>query len=60
MKVLSHGRRGLVLALCAGVLLLSRASDPVAQSSPTGPAPVAPNFDLGARWTSGPQPPSQA
>jgi dipeptidyl aminopeptidase/acylaminoacyl peptidase len=24
----------------------------VAQTSPTGPAPVAPNFDLGARWTS--------
>src|SRR5215471_10803729 len=52
MKVLLHGRRGLVLALCAGILLLSRASDPVAQTSPAGPAPVTPNFDLGSRWTS--------
>src|SRR5262249_25750249 len=52
MKGLFHGRRGLVLALCAGVMLLSRASDPVAQTSPAGPAPVTPNFDLGSRWTS--------
>ena len=52
MKVLFHGRRGLVLALCAGVMLLSRASDPIAQTPATGPAPVAPNFDLGSRWTS--------
>jgi len=52
MKVLFRGRRGLVLALCAAVMLLSRASDPIAQTAVTGPAPVAPNFDLGARWTS--------
>src|SRR5262245_18131277 len=52
MKGLFHSRRGLVLALCAGIMLLSRASDPVAQTSPTGPAPVTPNFDLGSRWTS--------
>jgi dipeptidyl aminopeptidase/acylaminoacyl peptidase len=52
MTVLFHGRRGLVLALCAGVMLLSRTSDPTAQTSPIGPAPVQPNFDLGSRWTS--------
>lgn len=52
MNVHFQGRRGLVLALCAGVMLLSRASAPVAQSSSTGPAPVTPNFDLGSRWTS--------
>ena len=52
MALLLHGRRGLVFALCAVLLLLSRGSDPIAQSSATGPAPVAPNFDLGSRWTS--------
>jgi dipeptidyl-peptidase 4 len=52
MKGLFHGRRGLVLAVCAATMLLSRASDPVAQTPATGPAPVAPNFDLGSRWTS--------
>lgn len=52
MTVQLRGWRGLALALCVGVLTLARASDPVAQTSPTGPAPVAPNFDLGARWTS--------
>src|SRR6478609_6310839 len=52
MKVLFRGRRGLVLALCAAVMLLSRASDPIAQTPVTGPAPVTPNFDLGSRWTS--------
>jgi dipeptidyl-peptidase 4 len=52
MKVYFHGWRGLALALCAGVMLLSRASDPIAQTPVTGPAPVAPNFDLGSRWTS--------
>jgi dipeptidyl aminopeptidase/acylaminoacyl peptidase len=51
MSVIFHGRRGLVLALCACVMLISRASDPVAQTTSTGPAPVAPNFDLGSRWT---------
>ena len=35
-----------------GVMLLLRTSDPTAQTSPTGPAPVQPNFDLGSRWTS--------
>src|SRR5215467_11307565 len=53
MEVLFRGRRGLALAICIGVMLLTRASDPVAQTSAAGPAPVAPNFDLGARWTSG-------
>ena len=52
MNVLFRGRRGPLLVLCASVLLLSRASDPTAQTAPGGPAPVAPNFDLGARWTS--------
>src|SRR5262245_16558754 len=52
MKGLFHGRRGVVLVVCATIMLLSRASDPVAQTSPAGPAPVAPNFDLGSRWTS--------
>jgi dipeptidyl aminopeptidase/acylaminoacyl peptidase len=53
MNALFHGRRGLVLALCVGIMVLSRASDPAAQTtSPTGPAPVTPNFDLGSRWTS--------
>ena len=50
MNVPLHGRRGLVLAACAATLLLARGSDPVAQT-PAGPAPVAPNFDLGSRWT---------
>src|SRR5215471_799528 len=52
MNVLFRGWRGLVLALCAGVMILSRASDPIAQTSAAGPAPVTPNFDLGSRWTS--------
>jgi dipeptidyl-peptidase 4 len=52
MALSFRGRRGLVLALCAGVMLLSRASDPIAQAPLTGPAPVTPNFDLGSRWTS--------
>jgi dipeptidyl-peptidase 4 len=50
-----RGWRGLVLALCAAVMTLSPASGPTAQStaaSLAGPAPVVPNFDLGARWTS--------
>ena len=52
MNVSLHGRRGLVLAVCAVVLLMSRGSMPAAQTVPTGPAPVTPNFDLGSRWTS--------
>src|SRR5215831_3314193 len=52
MAVFFRGRRGVVIALCAGLLLLSRGSDPMAQTPATGPAPVAPNFDLGSRWTS--------
>src|SRR6266511_274704 len=47
--------RGLALGLCAAVMMLSPASVPTAQStaaSLAGPAPVAPNFDLGARWPS--------
>jgi dipeptidyl-peptidase-4 len=50
-----RGWRGLALGLCAAVMLLSPASGPMAQSpgaSITGPSPVLPNFDLGARWTS--------
>ena len=50
-----RGWRGLVLALCAAVVMLSPASGPTAQStavSLAGPASVVPNFDLGARWTS--------
>jgi dipeptidyl aminopeptidase/acylaminoacyl peptidase len=38
--------------VCAAVTLLSPASSPVAQVGSQGPAPVAPNFDLGSRWTS--------
>ena len=55
MKVVFRGWRGLVLALCAAVMMLSPASGPTAQSSVAalgGPGPVVPNFDLGARWTS--------
>jgi dipeptidyl-peptidase-4 len=50
-----RGWRGLALALCAAVMMLSPASGPTAQSAAaalTGPAPVVPNFDLGTRWTS--------
>jgi hypothetical protein len=45
---------GIALALCAAVMMLSPASGPIAQTPPSaaGPAPVVPNFDLGARWTS--------
>jgi dipeptidyl aminopeptidase/acylaminoacyl peptidase len=52
MTALFHGRRGLVLAVCVASLLLSPASGPIAQTPAAGPAPVAPNFDLGSRWTS--------
>jgi dipeptidyl-peptidase-4 len=50
-----RGWRGLALGLCALVVMLSPASMPTAQSPAamfTGPGPVVPNFDLGARWTS--------
>src|SRR3954462_7787228 len=48
-----RGWRGPVLASCAAVMLFSPASGPVAQvAGPAGPAPVTPNFDLAARWTS--------
>jgi hypothetical protein len=43
--------RGLVLAVCAAILALSPASGPSATVTSAGPAPVEPNFDLGARWT---------
>ena len=53
MSVLvARGWRGLVLALCAAVMLLSPAPVPAAQRRRRRPAPVAPNFDLGSRWTS--------
>ncbi len=52
MNVHFRGGRGLVLALCAAVMLISRGPNPTAQTSAAGPAPVAPNFDLGSRWTS--------
>jgi dipeptidyl-peptidase 4 len=54
MSVLfARGWRGLALALCAAVMMLSPASGPTAQSPAlAGPAPVVPNFDLGAQWTS--------
>jgi dipeptidyl-peptidase 4 len=55
MKVVVRGWRGIALALCAAVMMLSPASGPTAQSSAValaGPGPVVPNFDLGARWTS--------
>ena len=48
----ARGWRGPVLVVCAAVMLLSPASNPVAQVSPQAPAPVAPNFDLASRWTS--------
>jgi len=43
--------RGLALAVCAAILALSPASGPSAKVTSAGPAPVEPNFDLGARWT---------
>jgi dipeptidyl aminopeptidase/acylaminoacyl peptidase len=43
--------RGLALAVCAAILALSPASGPSAKVTFAGPAPVEPNFDLGARWT---------
>ena len=53
MKVPFRGWRGLALALCAAVMMLSPASGPTAQSSAlAGLAPVVPNFDLGSQWTS--------
>ena len=54
MSVLfARGWRGLALALCAAVMMLSPASGPTAQSPAlAGPAAVVPNFDLGAQWTS--------
>ena len=49
----AHGWRGVVLVLCAAVIFLSPASGPTAQSpAAAAVAPVAPNFDLAARWTS--------
>src|SRR3954462_10438331 len=47
----ARGWRGVALALCAAVMLLSPASGPTAQTTPAAPAPVAPNFELASRWT---------
>jgi dipeptidyl-peptidase-4 len=44
--------RGLALAVCAAVLMLSPTSGPSAKARSIGPSPVEPNFELGARWTS--------
>ena len=50
---LARGWRGVVLVLCAAVMFLSPASGPTAQSpGAVAVAPVAPNWELGSRWTS--------
>ena len=52
MTLLASRWRGIALAVCAAVLMLSPASGPAANAPSTGPTPVEPNFDLGSRWTS--------
>ena len=47
-----RGWRGLALASCAAVMMLSPASGPRAQAPAVAVSPVTPNFDLAARWTS--------
>ena len=52
-QMFARGWRGLALALCAAVMLVSPSSRPVAQTPPiAAPAAVAPNFELASRWTS--------
>jgi dipeptidyl-peptidase-4 len=51
MPVAFRRWRGVVLAVCAAVMMLSPAAGPSAKGPANGPAPVEPNFDLGSRWT---------
>jgi len=52
-QMFARGWRGLALALCAAVMLVSPSSRPVEQTPPAAAlAPVAPNFELASRWTS--------